>query len=94
MKTIHYTEYMLDRMAFGNVPQQVVDGILLTAMERYFDSETGRFIAAQRVRFHGRYKRFAVTYEEKGEEITAVTVHAVTKRQLEARMKRQRWVPK
>jgi len=94
MKTIHYTEYMLDRMAFRNVPQQVVEGILLTAIERYFDNETGRFIAVQRVSYQGRYKRFAVVYEEMGDEITAVTVHTVTKRQIQARMKRQRWVPK
>ena len=94
MKTIHYTEYMQDRMEFRHIPQQVVEGILLTAIERYFDSETGRFIAVQRVRHHGSYKRLAVAYEEKGDEITAVTVHTVTKRQVQARIKRQRWVPK
>jgi hypothetical protein len=94
MKTIHYTEYILDRMAFRHVPQQVVEGILLTAIERYFDNETGRFIAVQRVRYQGRYKRLAVAYEEDGDEITAVTVHTITKRQIQARMKRQRWVPK
>jgi len=35
-----------------------------------------------------------VAYEEEGEEITAVTVHTVTKRQVQARIKRQRWVQK
>jgi hypothetical protein len=94
MKTIHYTEYMLDRMEFRHVPQQVVESILLTAVERYFDMETGRFIAVQQVRYHGSYKRFAVAYEEKGEAMTAVTVHTVTKRQVQARIQRQRWVPK
>jgi hypothetical protein len=94
MKTIHYTEYMLDRMEFRHVPQRVVEGILLTAIERYFDIETGRFIAVQRVRYHGSYKRLAVAYEEKGGEITAVTVHTVTKRQIRARIQRQRWVTK
>lgn len=94
MKAIHYTEYVRDRMEFRHIPQQVVEGILLTAIERYFDIETGRFIAVQRVRYHGSYKRLAVAYEEKGEEITAVTVHTVTKRQIQARIKHQRWAPK
>jgi len=98
MKTIHYTEYMRDRMEFRHIPQQVVEGILLTAIERYFDIETGRFMAVQRVRYQGSYKgsykRLVVAYEEKGEEMTAVTVHTVTKRQVQARIQRQRWVPK
>lgn len=94
MTTIHYTEYMRDRMEFRHIPQQVVEGILLTAIERYFDIETGRFMAVQRVRFQGSYKRLVVAYEEKGEEMTAVTVHTVTKRQVQARIQRQRWVPK
>jgi hypothetical protein len=94
MKTIRYTGYMRDRMKFRRIPQQVVEGILVTAIERYFDIETGRFIAVQRVRYYGSYKRFAVAYEEKGEEITAVTVHTVTKRQIQARIQRQRWAPK
>ena len=94
MKTIHFTEYMLDRMEFRHISQQVVEGILHTAIEHYFDIETGRFIAVQRVRYQGSYKRFVVAYEEKGDEMTVVTVHTVTKRQVQARIKRQRWVPK
>ena len=69
MKTIHSTEYMLERMALRHIPPQVVEGILRTAAERYFDIETGRFIAVQRVRYQGGYKRFVVAYEEKGDEM-------------------------
>lgn len=94
MKTIHYTEYMRDRMEFRHIPRQVVEGILLTALERYFDIETGRFMAVQRVRYQGSHQRLVVAYEEKGEELTAVTVHTITKRQVQARIQRQRWVPK
>jgi hypothetical protein len=35
-----------------------------------------------------------VVYEETNDEIIAVTVHAVTKRQIQSRLKHQRWVPK
>jgi hypothetical protein len=81
-------------MEFRHVPLQVVEKVLLTAIERYFDNETGRFMAVQRIRYQGSYKRLAVVYEEKGDEITAVTVHTVTKRQIQARIQRQRWIPK
>jgi hypothetical protein len=85
---------MRDRMEFRRVPQQVVESVLLTATERYFDIETSRFMAVQRVRSQGRYQRFVVAYEEQENEITAVTVHTVTKRQVQARIQRQRWIPK
>lgn len=94
MKTIRYTEYLRDRMEFRHVPQQVVEEILLTATECYFDIETSRFMAVQRVRYRGSYKRLVVAYEKKGEEMTAVTVHTVTKRQIQARIRRQRWIPR
>ena len=51
-------------------------------------------MAVQRVKYQGHYKHVVVAYEEKGEETTAVTVHTVTKRPVQARIKRQRWVPK
>ncbi len=94
MKTIRYTEYMRDRMEFRHVSQEVVESVLLTAIEHYFDIGTGRFMAVQRVRYQGRYQRLVVAYEEQENEITAVTVHTVTKRQVQARIQRQRWIPK
>ena len=94
MKTIRYTEYMRDRMEFRRVPRQVVESILHTAIERYLDIETGRFMAVRRVRYQGSYKRLVVAYEEQGNEMTAITVHTVTKRQVQARIQRQRWIPK
>ena len=51
MKTIRYTKYMLDRMEFRRIPRSVVEGILQTAVERYFDIETGRCMAVQRVKY-------------------------------------------
>jgi len=94
MKTIRYTKYMLDRMEFRRIPRSVVEGILQTAVERYFDIETGRCMAVQRVKYQGHYKHLVVAYEETGVETIAVTVHTMTKRQVQARIKRQRWVPK
>lgn len=94
MKKIRYTDYFLERLEFREIPREIVEAMLNKAVERYFDAETGRFIAVQRVKYKGRYKRLLVAYEEEGDEITAVTVHTVTKRQVQARIKRQRWVPK
>jgi len=94
MKEIRYTEYFLDRLEFRHVPKTVAEEILHTAIERYFDVETGRFIAVKRVKYKGRYKRLMVAYERSENEITAVTVHPVTKRQVQSRVKRQRWIPR
>jgi hypothetical protein len=94
MKPIRYTQYMLDRMEFRLIPQSVVAGVLRTAVERYSDNETRRFMAVQRVKYQGHSKHLVVAYEENEHAITTVTVHTVTKRQIQARLKRQRWIPK
>jgi hypothetical protein len=47
MKKIHYTDYFLERLEFREIPREIVEAILNKAVERYFDVETGRFIAVQ-----------------------------------------------
>jgi len=94
MKKIRYTDYFLDRLRVRNIPKAVVAEILHGAIERYFDVETGRFVRVKRVKYKGRYKRLMVAYEETENEMTAVTIHSVTKRQVQSRIKRQRWIPR
>jgi hypothetical protein len=69
MKKIRYTDYFLERLEFREIPQEVVEAKLSKAVERYFDVETGRFIAVQRVKYKGRYKRLLVAYEEERREM-------------------------
>jgi hypothetical protein len=94
MKKVQYIDYFLDRLRFRKIPQAVAERVLCEATERYFDVETGRFIAIKEVQYGRRKKRLMVAYEEQGNEVTPITVHAVTKRQVQSKIERLRWIPK
>ena len=94
MKKIRYIDYFLDRLRFRKIPKAVVERILHEATEQYFDAETGRFIVVKEVKYGRRSKRLMVAYVEQENEIIPITVHPVTKRQVQSRIKRLRWIPK
>jgi len=94
MKKIRFIDYFLDRLRFREIPEAVVERVLREATQRYTDAETGRYIAVKEVKYGRRRRRLMVAYEEQGNEIIPVTVHPVTKRQVQSRIKRQRWIPK
>jgi hypothetical protein len=94
MVQIRYIDYFLDRLKFRRIPKEVVEKVLQEATERYFDVETSRFIAVKEVKYGRRIRRLMVAYEEHGVEIVPVTAHTVTKRQVNSRIKRLRWIPK
>jgi hypothetical protein len=41
------TDYFLERLEFREIPRDIVEAMPNKAVERYFDVETGRFIALQ-----------------------------------------------
>ena len=68
---------------------QIVEQLLDGSDERYFDTATGRMIAVGK---HGS-RLIAVPFEQKGDRITPVTVHATTRQQINFRLKTGRYAP-
>ncbi len=54
MKEIHYTQHLELRMKLREIPRTLPKKIYQTAVERYFDSETGKMIVVKEVKYKGR----------------------------------------
>ena len=61
----------------------IVERIVRNSTERYVDAATGRLVAVGR---HGGIL-VMIPYEQQGDELTPVTVHAITRQQVNARQK-------
>ena len=83
MPLVIWTDYLKYRAALRGFDLTTLESILLHSNERYFDVETRRAVV---VGLHGR-QLVIIPYEEDESTITPVTVHAVTRQQIQLRLR-------
>jgi len=59
--------------------------------ERYFDEETGHFIAIMETELYNRNREVMVAYEIKEDMTTLLTIHPLKENQKDNRVKSGRW---
>jgi hypothetical protein len=82
-----WSEYIRHRAESREFDLEKVEEILRYSSERYFDTETERLIAVGR---HDE-RLIMIPYEAYGDTIRPVTVHAVTRQQINFRIKTGRF---
>ncbi len=85
---IVWTDYMRYRARLRGFDLETLEQILLYATERYYDTETGRAVAIGR---HNR-KLVVLPHETNENEIVPVTVHVITRQQINFRLKTGRFI--
>ena len=84
---IVWTDYMKHRAELRGFDLSRIEHIVRFGQERYRDTATGRAVAVGR---HGT-SLVVVPFEQDGESITPVTVHATSRQQVEFRVKSGRF---
>lgn len=84
---IIWTEYIKYRASLRGFDLNEVEKILRFSDERYFDTVTGRNVVVGK---HGRLL-VLIPYEEGGDDVTPVTIHATTRQQINFRLKNGRF---
>jgi hypothetical protein len=84
---IAWSNYIKYRAALRGFDLTELEAILRHSTERYVDTETGRAIAVGR---HDR-RLVMIPYEAEGDEVTPVTVHAITRQQIRFRVRTGRF---
>ena len=87
MLSIVWTDYFQYRAALRGFDLAELEHIIRHSSERYLDTETGRSMVV------GRHNRqlVMIPYQVAGENITPVTVHAITRQQLRFRLRTGRF---
>ncbi|MBI3282533.1 hypothetical protein HYZ70_00470, partial [Candidatus Curtissbacteria bacterium] len=62
------------RLKQREIPQNYPSKILTKPENRYFDNETGHFIAVRPLKYYGRTRPMVVAYDTINSEIQAITV--------------------
>ncbi|HYG61881.1 MAG TPA: hypothetical protein VEL74_04830 [Thermoanaerobaculia bacterium] len=89
MAEVIWTEYLKYRAALRGFDPENIEQIVKFSQERYFDTATQRMVAVGR----DRHQLVMIPYEEEGETVTPVTVHATTRQQISLRLQTGRFRP-
>lgn len=84
---IVWTDYLKYRAALRGFNLLEVEEILRFSEERYFDTVTGRHVVVGR----SGGLLVMIPYEQTGDDIIAVTIHATTRQQVNFRLKSGRF---
>lgn len=87
MPTIVWSDYMKYRAKLRGFSLEKIEEILKHSSERYFDNETHRMIVV------GKHddRLVIIPYDEDGDTIVPVTIHAITRQQIKFRLKSGRF---
>lgn len=88
MFKIIWSEYLKYRAHLRKFNLEKIEEILRFSSERYYDTETDRFLAV------GKHNQTLVIipYEINGDSIQPITIHAITRQQIRFRLKTGRFI--
>ncbi len=82
-KEIQWTEYMKYKSKMRGFDISKIEHILLYSDERYIDITTNRLVVVGK---HGK-SLVLIPYEKKSNSITPITIHVITRQQINFRIK-------
>lgn len=88
---IVYTEHLKFRLKLRQIPYGLPKKIFCLSKEHYYDKLTNYYIAIQSVKFRGKIKEMAITYDKTRVAIKIITVHPLKSYQKYSRIKSGRW---
>ena len=84
-----WTEYLKHRVRVRGFDLAAIEEIVRFSSERYFDTATQRRVAIGR---HGR-RLVTIPYDQEGDTLTPITIHATTRQQTTLRVRVGRYRP-
>ncbi len=88
MSSIVWTEYLKYRASLRGFDLAQLEQILLHSSEKYFDTETRRWVVIGR---HGK-QLVMIPFDEDEVSITPITVHTVSRQQIQFRLRTGRLI--
>jgi len=88
---IIYTSHLEFRLKTRNIPYDLPRSVFEQAKEHYYDNLTKHYIAIDRVRFEGRIREMALTYDKRENVIEIITIHPIRPHQKNNRVGTGRW---
>lgn len=88
---IVYKPHLKIRLRQREIPTDYPKQIIESADQEYFDTLTKRNVAIKKLEFEGNLRNILVAYDIIGNIIEAVTIHIISDREIENKVRTGRW---
>lgn len=88
---IRYSEHIRNRLTLRKIEYDLTKRIFEQSKERFFDKETGHFVATMKITFYGRIREIMIAYTIEEDYAKLLTIHPLKNEQKENRIKTGRW---
>ena len=91
MKKIIYTKHLENRLKLRKIEYDLPQKICEEAKNRYYDEETGHYIAVMDIELYDKTREVMVAYIVQHDALILLTVHPLKVGQKENRIQTGRW---
>lgn len=91
MKII-YRPHLKRRLNERKIPYNYPKRIYIEAKQKFFDTETDHHIAFSNLQYAEKLKNITISYDIIGQNIEIVTIHPISDKEIENKIKSGRWV--
>jgi len=88
---VEYSEHILNRIKFREIDYDLPKIIVEQSEDKYFDKETGHFIAVMNINLYNKDREVMVVYTLHEDCVTLLTIHPLKEGQKEKRINTGRW---
>jgi len=88
---VEYSEHIKNRLKFREIDYDLPKIIFEQSEDKYFDTETGYFIAVMNVDLYNKNREVMVAYTFYEDYVTLLTIHPLKEGQKEKRINTGRW---
>jgi hypothetical protein len=88
---IYYSDHIAARLNLRGIEHDLPQRIFEEADERYFDNDTGHFIAVMKASLYNKIREVMVAYVIEQDCATLLTIHPLKEGQKESRINTGRW---
>jgi tRNA(Ile)-lysidine synthase TilS/MesJ len=88
---IEYSKHLKQRLTLRKIEYDLPKKIFEQSNERYFDEETGYFIATMQADIYNKTREIMIAYMKEGDYAKILTIHPLKEGQKENRVESGRW---
>jgi hypothetical protein len=88
---IKYSDHLRFKMRVRNIPENLPERICRESVQRYYNHHTLRHIAVMETHYQGLRTLMMIAYDQFPDHIEILTIHPITKKQIQDRLKNERW---
>lgn len=88
---ITYSNHLRFKMQARAIPEQMPGQIYLESTQRYYNHHSLRRIAVMEVHYRQRRTLMMIAYDQTSDQAEIITIHPITRDQIQERLRAGRW---